>query len=53
MISDFGAVIAATVQLFSVELTIYGFTFSFWEVFLFSIAAGIVVSILAHIFLGD
>lgn len=53
MISDFGAMITATVQLFSLELTIYGFTFSFWQVFLFSIAAGIVAWILAQIFLGD
>lgn len=53
MISDFGAMISATVQLFSVEFTIYGFTFSFWEVFLFSIAASIVVWILARIFLDD
>lgn len=53
MISDFGAMISATLQLFSVEFTLYGFTFSFWEVFLFSIAAGITVWILAHIFLGD
>lgn len=53
MISDFGAMIAATVELFSVEFAIYGFTFSFWEVFLFSVAASIVVWLLAHIFLGD
>lgn len=53
MISDFSAMIAATVELFSVEFTIYGFTFSFWEVFLFSIAASIVIWILAHIFLDN
>ncbi len=51
MLSDFGAFISATVRLFSVEFTIYGFTFSFWEVFLFGIAAGIVAWILAKLFL--
>lgn len=51
MLSDFGAVISATVQLFSVEFTIYGFTFSFWEVFLFSIAASIVAWFLGKLFL--
>lgn len=51
MLSDFGSFISATVQLFSMEFTIYGFTFSFWEVFLFSIAAGIVAWILFKLFL--
>ncbi len=51
MLSDFGAFISATVKLFSMEFTIYGFTFSFWEVFLFGIAAGIVAWILAKLFL--
>lgn len=51
MISDFGAMIDATVRLFSVEFTIYGFTFSFWEVFLFSIAASITAWFLGKIFL--
>lgn len=51
MLSDFGAVITAAVQLFSMEFTLYGFTFSFWEVFLFSIAAGIVAWVLGKLFL--
>jgi len=51
MLSDFGALINATVQLFSVKFTIYGFTFSFWEVFLFGIAASIIGWFLAKFFL--
>ena len=35
MISDFGALLSFTLQAFSMEFTIYGFTFSFWQVFLF------------------
>lgn len=53
MISDFGAMLSATLQLFSMEFTIYGFTFSLWEVFLFDIVAGIVAWILCRIFLDD
>lgn len=51
MLSEFGALIDATVRIFSIEITIYGFTFSFWEVFLFNIAASIVAWILAKLFL--
>lgn len=51
MLSDFGAVVSATVQLFSIEFTIYGFTFSFWEVFLFSIAASVAAWFLGKLFL--
>lgn len=50
MISDFGMLIEMTVELFSVEFTIYGFTFSMWQVFLFDIAAGIVIWVLVEVF---
>ena len=36
-----------------VEFTLYGFTFSLWQVFLFDIAAGIVAFVLREVFLGD
>lgn len=42
MISDFGALITAVVEVFQIEFTIYGYTFSMWEVFLFDVVAGIV-----------
>jgi len=51
MLSDFSALISATVQIFSVEFTIYGFTFSFWEVFLFGIVVSIIGWFLAKLFL--
>lgn len=51
MISDFGLIIEKIVELLSIEFTIYGFTFSLWQVFLFDIAAGIVIWVLAEVFL--
>lgn len=48
----FGAVINAVVGLFQMPLTLYGFTFSFWEVFLFTIVVGIIAFILGGFFGG-
>lgn len=53
MISDFGMLIEKVVELFSIEFTIYGFTFSMWQVFLFDIVVGIVAWIISEVFLGD
>ena len=53
VISDFGALLSFTLQAFSVEFTIYGFTFSFWQVFLFSAVSAIVGRILWEVFFGD
>lgn len=50
MISDFGMLIEKVVELFSIKFTIYGFTFSLWNVFLFDIAAGIVIWVLVEVF---
>ena len=50
MISDFGQVIGKVVEVFSIEFTIYGFTFSLWQVFLFDMAAGIVIWVLVEVF---
>lgn len=53
MITDVGQVIEKVVELFSIEFTIYGFTFSMWQVFLFDIAAGIVGWFIGRLFLDD
>ena len=53
MLSDFGLLIEKTVELFSIEFTIYGFTFSMWQVFLFDIAAGIVAWFIGKVFFDD
>ena len=38
--SALGDVLMAVLQLFQAEFTIDGFTFSFWQIFLWSIVAG-------------
>ena len=53
MISDLGALITWTREVFALEFTLYGFTFSLWQVFAFSAVAGIVGRILAEVFFGD
>lgn len=51
MISDIGAVFQKVLEVFQIEFTIYGFTFSMWQVFLFDFAASIVIWILVEVFL--
>ena len=48
-----GQVFFKTIDAFKVPITIFGFTFSFWEVFCFIIVAGIVAYIIGGIFSGD
>ena len=48
-----GAMITSTVDLFKLEFTLFGFTLSFWQVFLFSCVAGIVAWILWRIFIDE
>lgn len=50
MMSDFGAMISATFSLFQTPFTMYGFTFTWFEVFAFSIVVGIVGWILYELF---
>ena len=42
----------AVFQVFRCEFTLYGFTFSFWEVFAFSFVASVVCWIIHELFLG-
>ena len=50
---DLTALLTDTYQLFTHDFTLYGFTFSFWQVFLFSAVSGIVGKILAEVVFGD
>lgn len=50
MISDFGLIIEKVVEVFSIEFTIFGFTFSLWQVFLFDIAVSIVGWVIGEVF---
>lgn len=43
---QFGQVLAETVNLMQLEFTLYGFTFSWWQVFLWSTCAAIVLWVL-------
>lgn len=49
----FGATLAAALQIFSLPLDLFGFSFSLWHVFLFGAVACIIGRILAEVFLGD
>lgn len=43
MIEDLGAILSAVFDIFSTELTLYGFSFSWWNVFAFTAVAGIIL----------
>lgn len=48
-----GTLFEKTMQIFRIELTLWGFTFSFWEVFAFVLVAGVLAWIIGEVFLGD
>ncbi len=48
-----GQVFAKTVEAFKVPINLFGFSFSFWEVFCFIIVASIIAYILGGFFSGD
>ena len=48
-----GILFSYVMELFKIEFTIYGFTFSFWQVFVFSIVVSLVCWLLWEVFLGD
>lgn len=53
MISDVGALLSAVLELFKTEFSIYGFTFSFWQIFCFTVVASIVCWLIGEVLLGD
>lgn len=50
---DFAALMTATYRIFALEFTLYGFTFSLWQVFAFGAVTVIIGKFLAEVFLGD
>ena len=48
--SDVQAMFDATLALFKLEFTLYGFTFSFWNVLLFSIIGGMILWFIGGLF---
>lgn len=51
--SDVAALFSYVLKLFQLEFTLYGFTFSLWEVFVFSVVSSCVGWLLWEVFLGD
>lgn len=47
------ALFLGVVGLFKTEFTLFGVTLSLWQVFLFNIAASIVIWVLKELFLSD
>lgn len=50
---DFAALMSWTMRIFDLPITLYGFTFSLWQVFAFSAVTVIVGKFLAEVFFGD
>jgi len=42
-----------TIRIMNFQLTLFGFTFSFWQIFIFTTVAGLVAWFLGEVFLGD
>lgn len=48
-----GALITSTIDVFKTEFTVFGFTLSWWQIFLFSCFTSIVAWILWRFFIDD
>ena len=48
-----GSLFSYVIQLFQIEFTLYGHTFSLWQVFVFTIVASLVCRILWEVFMGE
>lgn len=47
---DFAALISTARSLMGFPLTLFGFTFSFWDIFIWSIIAGVVIYVIVRLF---
>ena len=50
---DIASLLQYTLRAVSVEFTLYGFTFSLWQVLAFATVASIIGKILGEVFFGD
>lgn len=50
---DFEKILESVIKLLTIEFNVYGFSISFWQIFLFSIVAGFVGSALYKLFGGE
>ena len=53
MISDLAWLYSSILRLFQMEFTLYGFTFSLWQVFCFDVVVGILGWGLGKVFFND
>lgn len=51
--SELGDLFSSVVELFQLEFTVFGFTFSLWQVFLLDIVICICCFVLREVFLGE
>ena len=51
--SDIATLFYYVIKLFQIEFTLYGHTFSLWEVFVFSVVASLICRLLWEVFFGD
>ncbi len=49
----FGNILSSAFSLFRMDFTIFGFTFSFWEVFVFCFVVGLLTYIIGGFLGGD
>lgn len=47
------ALFTSTLAVFQVELTLFGFTFSMWDVFIWTLIAGIVIAFIGGLLFHD
>ena len=50
---NIGLLFSSVIRLFQIEFSIYGYAFSLWQVFVFSIVASLICRLLWEVFLGD
>lgn len=53
MVQAFQSLFTFTLQIFQMEFTLYGYTLSFWKIFLWSFVAGIVLWFIGGLFCHD
>ena len=53
MLEDIGLMVSTAVNILKIEFTLYGFTFSLWQVLLFNLVAGIIIWVITEVLLGD
>ena len=51
--AEFTAIVTAVLGVFRHKFTLYGFTISYWDVLIWSLVAGIVISFIKGLLTGD